>query len=126
MRRIAFDGKRGACRISNHGRNMFIDPHVHSSGVSYCAKVTCEQIIDFKRSSGYDGLVLTNHYNYCYGKPEECALQCFQILKTNGRRKKRLYKKCRYKSISGTFCILFYNKLLFVAVFCPFFDAVFF
>ena len=50
---------------------MFIDPHVHSSGISLCSRVTCEQIIDFKRSLGYDGVVLTNHCQPWYYEPEE-------------------------------------------------------
>ena len=42
-------------------RWLKIDPHVHSTGVSLCSHVTCEQIIDEKIKLGYDGVVLTNH-----------------------------------------------------------------
>ncbi len=48
-----------------------IDPHVHSSGISRCSHVTCEQIIDEKIGLGYDGVVLTNHCQEWYYPPNE-------------------------------------------------------
>ena len=48
-----------------------IDPHVHSSGASFCSKVTCEEIVDAKIGLSYDGVVLTNHCQPWYYQPEE-------------------------------------------------------
>ena len=48
-----------------------IDPHVHSSGISHCSKLTCEQIIDEKMKLGYDGAILTNHCQQWYYPAQE-------------------------------------------------------
>ena len=48
-----------------------IDPHVHSSGISGCSQVTCEQIIDEKMRLGYDGVILTNHCQAWYYPPDK-------------------------------------------------------
>ena len=48
-----------------------IDPHVHSSGISLCSQVTIEQIIDEKRKLGYDGMIVANHCQAHYCRPEE-------------------------------------------------------
>lgn len=49
---------------------MLIDPHVHSSGVSLCSRITCEKIIDNKIAAGYNGAVLTNHCQSWYFEPK--------------------------------------------------------
>lgn len=45
---------------------MFIDPHVHSSGISLCSEITLKEIIDCKKNAGYDGVILTNHCQSWY------------------------------------------------------------
>lgn len=49
---------------------MIIDPHVHSSGVSLCSRITCEGIIDCKKAAGFNGAVLTNHCQSWYFEPK--------------------------------------------------------
>ena len=48
-----------------------IDPHVHSSGVSTCSHISCEQIVDKKMRLGYNGAVLANHCQPWYYPEEE-------------------------------------------------------
>ena len=45
---------------------MFIDPHVHSSEISLCSHITLKDLINAKKSLGYDGAVLTNHCQSWY------------------------------------------------------------
>ncbi len=40
---------------------MIIDTHTHSSNISKCSIMTYQELIDFEKSQGYDGFVLTNH-----------------------------------------------------------------
>jgi len=47
---------------------MFIDTHCHSKGGSYCSRISIEDLIDFKKSLGYDGMILTNHVQPWYYK----------------------------------------------------------
>ena len=47
-----------------------IDMHVHTSGVSICAKQTVEETIERKMKQGYDGMVLTNHCQPWYYAPK--------------------------------------------------------
>ncbi|MBO4262661.1 MAG: PHP domain-containing protein [Clostridia bacterium] len=49
---------------------MFIDPHVHTKEISLCSQMTLAEMVDLKRSLGYDGVVLTNHCQpWYYEKP---------------------------------------------------------
>ncbi|MBQ7408025.1 MAG: hypothetical protein IJW13_01960 [Clostridia bacterium] len=50
---------------------MKIDPHVHSSGISKCSRVSYEQIVSLKKQAGYDGAVLVNHCQPWYFTDEE-------------------------------------------------------
>ena len=45
---------------------MLIDMHAHSSGISRCCRVTCEEAIRQTLDAGMDGIVLTNHYQKKY------------------------------------------------------------
>ena len=49
---------------------MFIDPHVHSKEISKCSVISVEDLIDAKKAAGYDGAVLTNHWQAWYYAPE--------------------------------------------------------
>lgn len=51
--------------------SILIDTHTHSSGVSLCGRVTCEEIIDQKIALGYDGTILTNHCQPHYYEPTQ-------------------------------------------------------
>ncbi|MBR2363997.1 MAG: hypothetical protein IKA79_02235 [Lentisphaeria bacterium] len=42
---------------------MKIDLHVHSKEISACGKLSVEEVIDLYAAAGYDGIVLTNHFN---------------------------------------------------------------
>ena len=42
---------------------MKIDLHVHSEEISACGKLSVEEIVDIYAGAGYDGIVLTNHFN---------------------------------------------------------------
>lgn len=42
---------------------MKIDLHVHSSEVSMCGKMSAKETVERYKAAGYDGIVLTNHYN---------------------------------------------------------------
>lgn len=59
---------------------MKIDPHVHSSGASYCSRVTCEQIVEIKKSLGYGGAVLTNHCQPHYFEPNNKDEWCEKLI----------------------------------------------
>ncbi len=48
-----------------------IDPHTHSKGISLCSIVDVKEIIDKRRTAGYDGIVLTNHCQPWYYPAEE-------------------------------------------------------
>ncbi len=45
---------------------MFIDPHVHTRGISHCCRIRAEQVIERAKEHDFDGLVLTNHYTQNY------------------------------------------------------------
>jgi len=45
---------------------MLIDFHAHSSGISHCCLIPCEEVIDVARGIGIDGMILTNHYQRWY------------------------------------------------------------
>ena len=38
-----------------------IDMHVHTNGISFCARANWQTVVDDRISQGYDGMVLTNH-----------------------------------------------------------------
>ncbi len=42
---------------------MKIDLHVHTSELSLCGQLPAEEIIKIYKGSGYDGVVITNHFN---------------------------------------------------------------
>ena len=65
-----------------------IDPHVHSSGISLCSHVTCEEIIDAKIQLGYDGVVLANHCQRWYYPPEEHKYFVERVIEDFQRGKK--------------------------------------
>ncbi len=48
-----------------------MDMHVHSSGVSLCSRIRVEEIVDCKKSLGYDGAILCNHCQSWYYPPSE-------------------------------------------------------
>ncbi len=55
---------------------MFFDLHAHSSGISPCCRMTAGEVIATARDAGYDGIVLTNHYQKSYlrgASPEDFA-----------------------------------------------------
>ena len=70
-----------------------IDTHTHSSGVSKCSRVTCEELIDQKIALGYDGAVLTNHCQAWYYQPEEHSAWAKNFLEEYERG--RQYAKAR-------------------------------
>ena len=50
---------------------MKIDPHVHSKGISLCSATNYTDLINEKKSAGYDGIVLTNHCQPWYYEKSE-------------------------------------------------------
>lgn len=66
---------------------MKIDPHVHSSGISLCSRVTVQEIIDEKKRRGYGGMVLTNHCQNHYYPPEEHKVYIERVIKEFHRAK---------------------------------------
>lgn len=42
---------------------MKIDLHIHTTGFSFCGKLSAAQIVDFYKQAGYDAIVITNHFN---------------------------------------------------------------
>lgn len=60
---------------------MKIDPHVHSSGASYCSVITCKGIVDNKKAAGYGAAVLTNHCQLHYFYPKDQAEWCERFIK---------------------------------------------
>ena len=37
--------------------------HIHTTGFSYCGKLSAAEIVDLYSQSGYDAIVITNHFN---------------------------------------------------------------
>ncbi len=70
-----------------------IDPHVHSSAISRCSHVTCEEIIDEKIRLGYDGVILTNHCQGWYYPQEEHKNYIERVLEDFARGKAYAEKK---------------------------------
>ena len=52
-------------------KKLKIDAHTHSNGVSFCSRVSVEEIIDEKIRLGIDGIVLANHCQEHYYPPEK-------------------------------------------------------
>ncbi len=52
---------------------MLIDMHVHSSGISHCAKKDALGMIEDSVAAGLDGFVLCNHYTKKYVEATEIA-----------------------------------------------------
>ena len=42
---------------------MKIELHIHTSGFSYCGKLSVEEIVELYSKAGYDAIVITNHFN---------------------------------------------------------------
>ncbi len=42
---------------------LLYDLHCHSSGISRCARIPFNVVVDSVKETGFDGMVLTNHYN---------------------------------------------------------------
>lgn len=42
---------------------MKIELHAHSKEISSCGKLSVEELLELYRNAGYDGIVLTNHFN---------------------------------------------------------------
>ena len=53
---------------------MFIDPHVHTSGVSPCCLMNYREVLDEDKAAGLDGVVITNHYHKPYIGDEDLTL----------------------------------------------------
>lgn len=54
-----------------------IDAHVHSAGVSICAKKSVEEVIQQKIEEGYDGAILTNHCQPWYYVPHQAEHEAY-------------------------------------------------
>ena len=52
-------------RLNIYGKDeiMKIELHVHSTGFSYCGKLSIEELIPLYSAKKYDAVVLTNHFN---------------------------------------------------------------
>ncbi len=64
-----------------------IDPHVHSSGISLCSRVTVQDIVDQKKKLGYDGVVLTNHCQPWYYPAPDHKLYVERVIEEFHRAK---------------------------------------
>lgn len=53
---------------------MFIDTHVHTSGISPCCQMNYREVLDEDKATGLDGVVITNHYHKAYIGDEDLAL----------------------------------------------------
>jgi predicted metal-dependent phosphoesterase TrpH len=42
---------------------MKIELHIHTTGFSYCGKLSTAEIVDLYSQAGYDAIVITNHFN---------------------------------------------------------------
>ena len=42
---------------------MKIDLHVHTSEISLCGHLICQEVIELYRQTDYDAIVITNHFN---------------------------------------------------------------
>ncbi len=47
---------------------MLFDLHVHTSGISNCARSDYREMVEGYVEAGFGGVVLTNHYNFLYTK----------------------------------------------------------
>ena len=78
---------------------MLIDMHVHSSGVSHCAKKDAVGMIEDSIAAGLDGFVLCNHYTKKY--VESTGIFRFDQLYTKEFRDAKRYADSR------GFCLFF-------------------
>ena len=42
---------------------MKIELHIHTTGFSYCGKLSVAEIVELYSQAGYDAIVITNHFN---------------------------------------------------------------
>ena len=68
---------------------MLFDLHTHTSGISWCCRVPAEQVVKIAKESGYDGIVLTNHYT-----PEYTELVSFDTFIERYIREYYYTKEC--------------------------------
>lgn len=61
----------------NEEKFMRLDTHVHTSGVSRCAKKTYQEVIEQRIEEGYDGLILTNHCQSWYYENTKEAYEAY-------------------------------------------------
>ena len=79
---------------------MLIDMHVHSSGVSHCAKKDAGGMIEDSIAVGLDGFVLCNHYTKKY--VEKMGIPEFNDLMTNEfREAKKIGEKLGFRVFFG-------------------------
>lgn len=45
---------------------MFLDLHAHSAGISRCCRAPITKVLEVAKTTGFDGIVLTNHYTRAY------------------------------------------------------------
>jgi len=71
------------------------DTHVHTSEVSYCAKVSAKETVKMHKDSGYHGIVITDHYydSYFIGLGDltwnekiDCYLEGYNIALNEGKK----------------------------------------
>ena len=55
-------------------KEMLIDLHAHSSGISRCCRIPYEEVLRRAQDHGMDGIVLTNHYQKGYVQGDLDAL----------------------------------------------------
>lgn len=42
---------------------MKLEMHAHTNEVSFCAHISAKDTVNLYKDSGYDGIVITNHYS---------------------------------------------------------------
>ena len=42
---------------------MKIELHIHTTGFSYCGKLSAAEIVERYSKAGFDAIVITNHFN---------------------------------------------------------------
>lgn len=71
------------------------DTHVHTSEVSYCAKVSAKETVKMYKDAGYHGIVITDHYcdSYFIGlgglswnEKIDCYLEGYNIASNAGKK----------------------------------------
>lgn len=79
---------------------MKIDPHVHTKGISLCSRVNFRDMINEKKTAGYDAVILTNHCQPWYYEKQNRIFWLQEFFKEY-EQARNYGKSCDFKVFLG-------------------------